>query len=61
MNSCESSSCCSYIVSSVCASNVCLVDGCALGVIHLEVCLIACLFLGLAENQSPINVAPFVN
>jgi hypothetical protein len=40
----------------------CLVAGCVLGVVRLEVCLIASLFcLGLAENQSAVNVAPFVN
>jgi hypothetical protein len=41
MNSCESSSCCSQKVLSVCASNACLVVGCVLGVARLEVCLIA--------------------
>jgi hypothetical protein len=41
----------------------CLVIGCVLGVVRLEVRLIAGLLicLGLAENQSAINVAPFVN
>jgi hypothetical protein len=44
MNSCKSSSCCSHKVSSVCASNACLVVGCVLGVVRLEVSLIICLF-----------------
>jgi hypothetical protein len=62
MNFCKSSSCCSQKVSSVCASNACLVVGYVLGVVCLEVCLIASLFgLDLAENQSAVNVAPFIN
>ena len=39
----------------------CLVVGCVLGVVRLEVCLIAVFCLGLAENYSVVNVAPFVN
>jgi hypothetical protein len=42
MNSYEFSSCCNHNVSSVCASNACLVVGCVLGVVRLEVCMIAC-------------------
>jgi hypothetical protein len=39
----------------------CLVVGCVLGVVRLEVCLIAGLLPWSSENQSAINVAPFVN
>ena len=39
----------------------CLVVGCVLGVVRLEVCLIAVFCFGLAKNYSVVNVAPFVN
>ena len=39
----------------------CLVASCVLGVLRLKVCMIAVICLGLAENQSAVNVAPFVN
>jgi hypothetical protein len=61
MNFCKSSSYCSQKVLSVYASNAGLVASCVLGVVRLEICLITCLCLGLEENPSAINVAPFVN
>ena len=39
----------------------CLVVGCVLGVMRFKVCMITAVCLGLAENQSAVYVAPFVN